>query len=163
MMRTKTIGANKWILFIIFIPFSAVLFGILMFVAAHIYKDDLVVDDYYKEGLSINTILTRENLSKEMDIYLELMNITKRRAEFKLDNIQDHKVLLSFHHVSDKQKDKEFILLHEGGYKYTSHNPQLISILQNDGVWNIELTGSNREWSLKKRIVTPSRDLVIKP
>ena len=46
--------ANPWVWFVLCVPFSAVLFGAVMIISANYQPDDLVVDDYYKEGKGIN-------------------------------------------------------------------------------------------------------------
>ena len=55
---TRTVDKSwyhfPWVWGLILIPMSAVVFGVLMFVMAGIHRDDLVVDDYYKDGMAIN-------------------------------------------------------------------------------------------------------------
>ena len=55
-----------WVL--ISIPFAAVLFGILMIYMVTRYPDDLMVDNYYKEGMAINQSLAMDAAAQALNV-----------------------------------------------------------------------------------------------
>ena len=58
----------RWPIILFSIPFAAVLFGIVMITTATMMPDDLVVDEYYKEGMAINRRLSAEQRAADMQI-----------------------------------------------------------------------------------------------
>ena len=57
-----------WPWFLIAIPLFAVITGLFTVVIATVTSDGLVVDDYYKRGLSINRVLARDQQAAELGI-----------------------------------------------------------------------------------------------
>ena len=57
---------NYWPVLLIAIPFAAVIFGIFMVTVALWFPDDLVVDDYYKDGMAINQNIDKQLLATEL-------------------------------------------------------------------------------------------------
>ena len=49
------------------IPFSAVIMGVVMIWLAVDTNDGLVVDDYYKQGLEINGLISRDKKAAELE------------------------------------------------------------------------------------------------
>ncbi|MBX2869526.1 MAG: FixH family protein [Acidiferrobacterales bacterium] len=54
------------------IPATAIVTGIAMITISIIYRDGLVVDDYYKQGLGINQILKRQNNAEDLQLSANL-------------------------------------------------------------------------------------------
>ena len=146
---------QTWPWVLILIPFTAVLVGIAIVSIALIYPDDLVIDNYYQEGKSIN-------LQKEMDTNAARMGITAKAVvradnplEFDINNAVDSVVLLRVFHVTDKAKDISIALYPEGEGRYTSKDP-VPAVLMGKGVWYVALEGVDDQWRLRERITTPA-------
>jgi hypothetical protein len=50
------------------IPFSAVIMGVVMIWLAVDTDDGLVADDYYKQGLAINDVITLDKKASELNL-----------------------------------------------------------------------------------------------
>lgn len=61
-----------WPWFLILLPASVVVAGLTTVYIANRHADDLVVDDYYKEGLAINRRLEKKALASELQISARL-------------------------------------------------------------------------------------------
>ena len=61
-----------WPWFLIMLPASVVMAGLFTAYIAHRHADDLVVDNYYKEGLTINRRLEKEQRATELQLTARL-------------------------------------------------------------------------------------------
>ena len=61
-----------WPWFLILLPASVVVAGLITLYIAHDGADDLVVDDYYKDGLAINRQLEKKQRSMDLGIAAKL-------------------------------------------------------------------------------------------
>lgn len=62
-----------WVWFLIAIPLSAVVMGVLMITLATTTNNSLVVDDYYKQGKAINQDVRRDQAASVMGLTATLM------------------------------------------------------------------------------------------
>jgi len=67
-----------WPWFLIALPGSVVVAGISMIIVANRHADDLVVDQYYKDGLSINRQLEKQARASEIGISADLLLLDER-------------------------------------------------------------------------------------
>jgi hypothetical protein len=147
---------------------SAVVFGVLMFVMANIHRDDLVVDDYYKDGMAINQRLSMDSRARELNVQARLTELSESRLVFEIENASDSAIQLNLYHVASRQEDRQVVLVPEddpvdSSSAYSSDNLEIVSILKTGGVWYLELAGVDDQWRLRKRIVTPLVELELKP
>ena len=157
-----------WVWGLILIPMSAVVFGVLMFVMAGMHQDDLVVDDYYKDGMAINQSLSMDSRARELNVQARLTELSEARLVFEIENVSDSAVRLNLYHVTSKQEDREVVLVPESdpvdsSSTYSSDNLEIVSLLKTGGVWYMELAGVDDQWRLRRRIVTPLVQLDLKP
>jgi hypothetical protein len=157
-----------WVWGLILIPMSAVVFGVLMFVMANIHRDDLVVDDYYKDGMAINQRLSMDSRARELNVQARLTELSESRLVFEIENANDSAIQLNLYHVASRQEDRQVVLVPEddpvdSSSAYSSDNLEIVSILKTGGVWYLELAGVDDQWRLRKRIVTPLVELELKP
>ncbi|MCH8257728.1 MAG: FixH family protein [Proteobacteria bacterium] len=142
-----------WVL--ILLPLTAVLFGIMMFVLANTYRDDLVADDYYKDGMAINRRLVMDDRARQLNIHANWTESAAGEFVFTVYNAKDSAVLLSMHHVSDRQKDEFVVLLPGDGFDYSASDTNIEKLFTQAGVWYLEIAGADDNWRLRKRLVTP--------
>jgi hypothetical protein len=157
-----------WVWGLILIPMSAVVFGVVMFVMAGIHRDDLVVDDYYKDGMAINQRLSMDSRAKELNVQARLTELNEARLVFEIENVSDSAVRLNLFHVASREEDREAVLVPEGDpvdsvSVYSIDNLEIVSLLKSRGVWYLELAGADDQWRLRRRIVTPLVELELKP
>jgi len=74
-----------WPWFLIALPGSVVIAGFVMLYIANLYSDDLVVDEYYKDGLAINRQLERKRLAGELGLSAEI-RVLDRLVQLRLDS-----------------------------------------------------------------------------
>lgn len=154
---------HGWPWVLIGIPFAAVLFGVFMVVVAAVYPDDLVADDYYKDGMAINRDLEMDEKAKALGIRASATVLDEGTVSFVIDGARDSAVLMNLYHVTDRARDASLVLYPEGGRVYRSVEPIPVATAE-PGVWYIELLGADDNWRLRKRLVTPavSMELVAK-
>ena len=73
-----------WPWFLILLPGTAVVATLYTVVIANQYADDLVVDDYYNEGLAINRQLERQNQAKALGLIAKL-NSQERQLDIEIN------------------------------------------------------------------------------
>ena len=143
-----------WVWLLLCIPFSAVVFGIVMIVSANYQPDDLVVDDYYREGMGINRRLQLDENAAIVGARVSLRGVTDEGAVFHVT--QGSELLnLTLFHVSDRSRDIKGLLDAEGGGIYTFQSPEFARKLNNPGIWYIEIRDPKNQWRLRQRINTP--------
>jgi hypothetical protein len=69
---TKPWYRHFWLWFIIALPASVVVAGLSMVYIAYYHADDLVVDEYYKDGLAINVQLAKKQRAAELGLAAQL-------------------------------------------------------------------------------------------
>ncbi|MDT8429680.1 MAG: FixH family protein [Pseudomonadales bacterium] len=159
---------QRWPWVLMLVPFAAVLFGMVMVGTAVFFPDDVVVDTYYKQGQGINRLLALDDRATALGLRAELRaELHAQQGETVLSlsaaqgNLAETALQLSVFHVTDSNADREFQLLPLAGNKnrFVSTDAALHTILHTDGVWYLELRGSeqsdNDTWRLRKRIQTP--------
>ena len=135
---------------VILIPFSAVIMGVVMIWLAIDTDDGLVADDYYKQGLAINSVIERDKKAAELGISA-LIEFDNDR---KIINLQFNKgklasypatLQLNFQHATRANSDVSIVLNHGIGDQYIGHLQQNLS----QGVWYFEV--ANADWKLEAR------------
>ena len=155
-----TTKRNYWPVVLIAIPFAAVLFGIFMVTVALWFPDDLVVDDYYKDGMAINQNIDKQLLATELGVKASLVFLSSERVVFKIENVIDNSVQLALRHVTDSERD-QLIMLQAGVTNEYVADGQILGMLKDKGVWYLELSGQDERWKVGRRIETPIVDLEI--
>lgn len=151
-----------WPWAIISIPLSAVLFGIVMVTVASQNPDDLVVDDYYKEGMAINERLARDNNAARLGIRGALVERDDERLRFDFSGATDSAVVLHMYHVIDQDKDMRGVLYPDdepGSYSMT--DARMARSFGEEGVWYLEFEGIDDNWRLRTRVQLPADTLEI--
>lgn len=151
-----------WPWALIAIPLSAVLFGFLMLFVAGRYPDDLVSDDYYRDGLAINQQLVRDRRAAEQGVRIRLLGVVDGQVRFGVSNATDSAILMNLHHVVDGDKDRQAVLYpqaHPGIYSTT--DPALVDLMQGRGIWYMEFEGADDPWRVQQRVELPVAHLEI--
>ena len=145
---------NFWPVALFSIPFAAVLCGVVMVSIASVYPDDVVVDQYYKEGMAINERIADGELATDLGIaatiYLDGDRIS---AEISGSATSLHK--LNFHHVTDENLDVSLSLVKQGERFVALETSDIQRQLREAGVWYVDLEGVEQGWRLSKRLQTP--------
>ncbi len=152
----------SWVWVLILIPFSAVIFGIVMFTLADVHRDDLVVDQYYRDGMAIKVTLSMDQLATRMKVEAVFVEDASQ-VIFDVSNARDSAIELAFYHVASAARDHSILLVPESGQRYSSDDVRLLTMLKTPGVWYLEMRGTDEHWRLRQRVVTPVRKLVLRP
>jgi hypothetical protein len=147
---------HPWPWVLILIPFSAVVFGIFMVVISSMHPDDLVVDNYYKDGMAINQSLEMDHRASDLGITARQVPASDDRIAFEVRNATDTVIVLYFYHVTDRAQDTSLVLYPGDDGIYESSDPVPIS-LGEKGIWYLEMRGSEEGWRLRSRVVTPAK------
>lgn len=136
-----------WPWFVIAIPVSSMLVAVVQVYAALNSSSDLVKDDYYKEGLAINQVITMREAAKDMNIQalLTLDNITGDLM-LKTENTQAASLTALFAHAALSKND---FTVHFQKIQTNEYRAQLDKPLT--GIWNLYLE-SEEGWQLNGRI-----------
>ena len=143
----------------IFIPFTAVIMGVVMIWLAVDTDDGLVADDYYKLGLEINDVISLDRKASE----LKLSAVIDFDSVGKVINLKFDKGLLesypdtlqfSFQHATHANSDISVVLNHGIGNQYIGNLQQTIS----KGVWYFEV--SDAGWKLNARSYVRAKNII---
>lgn len=146
-----------WPWFLMALPASAVIGGIVTIVIAMTNPDGLVKDDYYKAGLGINRVLEREQ--KAMSLGLSAA-IQWQPAEQQLSvqltahqPVASERLLLELIHPTRSGQDIHVPLLHQDGGLYTG----LLAETPSAGNWYLFITPEDKSWRLNGRARLPQQ------
>jgi len=146
------------------IPFSAVIMGVVMIWLAVDTDDGLVADDYYKQGLAINDVISLDKKAAE----LQLNAILEFSSSENAVNLKFDKGLLekypdtlqfSFQHATRADSDVTVVLNHGIGNQYIGYLKQTIS----EGIWYFEVSDKSRDeadWKLNARNYVRSKNII---
>lgn len=94
-----------WPWFLIALPGSVVIAGFVTLYIANIYSDDLVVDNYYKDGLAINVELDKQRFASERGLSAAL-TIFEQRIQLRLQGEEYRQTLrLQLSHPLEADRD----------------------------------------------------------
>ena len=132
------------------IPFSAVIMGVVMIWLAVDTDDGLVADDYYKQGLEINRVISRDKKAAELGLsaIIEFDNSARIiRLQFDKGSLETFPKSLPLHlqHATRENSDITVLLDHGIADQYIGHVKQSIS----EGIWYFEI--ADKDWKLNAR------------
>ncbi|NOQ89867.1 MAG: hypothetical protein GQ549_02865 [Gammaproteobacteria bacterium] len=137
------------------IPFSAVIMGVVMMWLAVDTDDGLVADDYYKQGLEINRVISRDKIAAGLGLSatIEFDNSARIiKILFDKGSMESFPKTLPLHlqHATRENSDITVLLDHGIANQYIGHVNQSIS----EGIWYFEISGDNgadAQWRLNAR------------
>lgn len=148
-----------WML--ICIPLSSFIVGGFVIKFATDGTNTLVVDDYYKEGKSINARLDKLAKAEELGIRTTL---TTNKSGFVVEFLSGapktgEALKLDFYHVTQPEKDFSTLLTADASGVYRSSKEFI-----NSGKWRIRLTPMDEQWKLQRMVVLPqSSKIALEP
>ena len=132
-----------WPWFLIALPGSVVIAGLSTLYIANLYSDDLVVDDYYKDGLAINLELSKQAAAQALGINAEIQ-VLERRAQVRLsDQVAPQDLVLRFSHPLEADRDFNVTLIELAPGLYQSSLPTELA-----PNWHWTLESENGKWRL---------------
>jgi len=135
---------QRWPWLIISVPALSAVLGIAMLVLALDSDDGLVAEDYYKQGLAINSVLDKEARAGELELRAEL-SIDAQRLEVRLSGAaRPERLLLHFAHPTRAGADQRIYLQMTQPGLYIGALPQVLT-----GRWHILLEDEAGSWRLK--------------
>lgn len=132
-----------WPWFLIALPGSVVIAGISTVFIAVRHADDLVVTDYYKDGLAINIELDRKRLASELGIEADL-TIFERRLQVRLSGEEHGETLqLLLSHPLEADRDFQVTLYRVATGLYDAQLPATVA-----ANWHWTLATAQENWRL---------------
>ncbi len=145
---TKPWYKQFWPWLLISLPGSVVIAGFTTLYIANIHSDDLVADDYYKDGLAINRVLERDAKAQALGIEAKLrfFNLAETwQVEVKISGTQaDSTLTLSLSHPLEADQDFMVPLVHSEADIFRAKLPRPVAAHWH---WIIESNGST-PWRL---------------
>lgn len=146
------------------IPFSAVIMGVVMIWLAVDTDDGLVADDYYKQGLEINRVISRDKKAAELGLsaIIEFDNSTRIfRVQFDKGTLEYYpkSLPLQLQHATRENSDISVLLDHGIDDLYIGHVNQSIS----EGIWYFQISGksgADADWKLNARSHVRSSNII---
>jgi len=141
-----------WPWFIIALPASAVIGGLITIYLATHHRDGLVVDDYYKEGLAINQSIDRDHLASRLDARaLVRVDAADKHLNLQLslndNSLKPEEIQLKLIHPTLSQHDQQLTLVRDSSGNYSTSLPVLIA-----GRWHLIIEPDDRSWRLTGRM-----------
>lgn len=140
-----------WPWFIIAIPTSSVIVGVVMIVLALQDQGGLVREDWYKEGMAINQRLDKQNRAKSAGIqaffsYSADDNIVSLRVE-NVDTDKESTLVLDLVHPTLKQRDMSVQLYLTPQKTYFAKLEQIPN-----GLYYAQLRSDAGEWEIDSQL-----------
>lgn len=136
---------QAWVWFVIAIPASSVVTGIILVTVATKNADDLVLDDWYREGRGTNRSMAAENLAADFGIGV-VATAADHRTLFRFwstrDMVWPQQLTLLLRHRTLASEDREYSLDHQldGNYRLDAVLPP--------GNWHIRISSDDVGWRL---------------
>jgi hypothetical protein len=159
---------QPWLLFILAFPASAIIVSMFLLFTSLYHADDLVMDDYHKDGLDINESFEREWAAQKLGLAAQL-TIDELTGEVLVKFNQtlqsptnrptEEPLLLSFEHPTLAKKD-QLVTLKPAPNNY--YRGQLSSRLK--GRWYLNLEPADKSWRMMQQVSFPqTQPLVLGP
>jgi uncharacterized protein len=144
-----------WPWFLILLPGSVVIASIYTLVIAITHGDNLVRDDYYKDGLAINRYLEQDDIAQQMQL-AATGKLAKGYIDVTLSgtDLPTYKhLVLNWQHPTDEDRDFQTVLLNNGANHYTGQVSDNVA-----GRWYLDLESFDNDkesgWRLKSEFDT---------
>jgi len=140
---------QAWPWFLISLPASAVIGGIITLMLAVNSPNALVVDDYYKEGLAINQRKQRLATADTMGM-TGLLRSDGKQLTLSLTSqpaVTEQALALSIIHSTRAELDRQLILQRLPDGRYAVDLPMLPP-----GNWYLRLQAGDASWQIRARI-----------
>lgn len=134
-----------WVWFVIAIPASSVVTGIILVTVATKNADDLVLDDWYREGRGTNRSMAAENLAADFGIGVTATaseGETLFRFRATRDMVWPEQLTLLLRHRTLATEDRQHSLNHQLGGTY------LLDAVLPPGNWHIRISSEDVGWRL---------------
>jgi hypothetical protein len=116
-----------WPWFLIALPGSVVIAAFATLYIANRHSDDLVADEYYKDGLAINQQLEKKELASRRD-YAATLSIDGERIVAETRGINDYAMLrLQLSHPLEADRDFSLDLRRIAPYRFAAELPQPVA------------------------------------
>jgi hypothetical protein len=144
-----------WPWFLISLPASTVVAGLVTLYLAASGSDTLVKDDYYKHGLAINQDLARVHRARELGIeadlrYDPLKGILRATVARVAGDVQEIAVRLT--HPTRADFDQSVTLVRRPDGAFDGSVAPL-----GPGNWHLDLLAPSGEWRLSGRLAVPEQ------
>lgn len=130
-----------WPWFLIMLPASVVVAALTTVYIANRHADDLVVDEYYKDGLAINRELAKIDRASVLGIHVELQLRDGLVQANVRGPVSDARLSLQLSHPIEADNDLELSLLRIGEGLYSAPLP---NVVKSRWHWVIESTAGER-------------------
>ncbi|MCB6184733.1 FixH family protein [Leeia sp. TBRC 13508] len=145
---------HKWLWFLLAGPLVVVAASVVTIYYAVTTKDSLIVDDYYKEGTTINEVIVKDETASKLGITAQLVMGEDKKIRVFLkqttgEPVYDH-LALFFQHAVDQKQDKHFNLYPEGAPGSYVSSPIDLKV----GKWYMDITDPKKTWQLSGEIQT---------
>jgi hypothetical protein len=142
-----------WPWFLIALPATAVVAGIITLIIAARTFDGMVVDDYYKEGRAIVQTLDRVERASTLGLVADLKvrseSVRIELSALHADDLPERAILTVIHPTRDGQ-DQEIIMTGSGGV-YEGRLAPLST-----GRWLFQLEDESRSWRMNGAAYLPT-------
>ena len=131
------------------LPASAVIAGITtVFIASH-EPDSLVVDDYYKDGLAINTVIEKDRRAVEMGLgaRVEFGNSGVRLYLQSKEELAEGPFSLKLIHPARAEQDQVLELAPFGDNYYEAQGLEPLASV----TWEVQIMDMGDKWRLVKK------------
>ncbi|MGV3741132.1 MAG: FixH family protein [Burkholderiaceae bacterium] len=153
---------HRWPWLLMIGPVAVVLAGIHTTMIAFSSQDALVVDDYYKQGKSINMDLRRDRVAASMQLQMDMgYDAANGKISGSLKGLQSEEaIVLSLVHSTLPEKDIQLRVQPDAQGRFSATLPML-----DIARWQVMVENERRDWRLhgpwswpqEKRIVINAR------
>lgn len=151
-----------WPWFLMALPASAVIASLYTVFIAFMYQDDLVVDNYYKQGLAINQTLRQQQLANDLGLAASAeWNMVSNELKLTFSDVNpiDAPLLkLTLVHATMIELDQVVFLKKEKTNNYTAKIANFKS-----GKWHLILEPVDAQWQIKTTVTLPRSSWILVP
>jgi hypothetical protein len=149
-----------WPWFVMLFPASAVVGGIATYYVATQNNDGVVEDDYYKQGMTINRTLARDQAAASIGLAGQLRLAGGEASLVLTGNVAQwpDSLRLRILHPTRAGMDQTVVLASRGGGRYAAPCQ-----LSGAAKWNLLLEDDHKNWRLAGHIETGRSEAALAP
>jgi len=148
-----------WPWALIAIPALTIIAGIITIQIAFDSDDSLVKDNYYKEGLAINSNIERTELAQKLALVAKIeIDLETKLIHVNLSSLEKlpSQITLRFSHPTLESKDQNFVLESLSGGDFVA---ELTSL--EESYWHVSIEDESETWLLKFRWLYPTKTSIL--
>lgn len=164
------------VIFVIGLPAFVVIACLFLVYYSFVIKDSVVRDDWYMDGKTLYQDVSRDKLAHDLDLHGKMEITDDGKVTFYLNYppqslktgqllngdplVYPDKLALSISHATDVKKDRDAVLVHQQGNRYTAD----VQLDPTEAKYYLQISNEGKlNWRLRDVAILPRAKITFNP